>query len=439
MIPRYEQPEIVRIWSDGHRFRTFLEVELAVLGALEEAGKAPAGTAERIRGRAVIDPDRILEIERETRHDVVAFCAAVSERLDPKDARFLHFGVTSSDVIDTALALQVRESLGHVEAALDALLSSLLARAREFRDTACMGRSHGMAAEPMSFGVKLLGHYAEFSRRRRDLADWRARELTAQFSGAVGNHAVLDPETEARAARALGLAVEPCSTQVVPRDRLAGLVGVHALLACAVERLAVEVRHLARSEVGEAREAFAKGQKGSSTMPHKRNPVACENLTGMARVLRSHHAVACENTVLWHERDISHSGPERLYLPDNLGLVLYSLRRLGGVVEGLVVDAGAMEARALAPGPHLSSLLLHRLIGATDLSRDELYGIVQKAAFGGGDLGKGVAKALRSRGVEARVPDLGPGDVRAAYLGSAGAVFERTLAAHPPPGSVEHP
>ena len=383
MIPRYCENAIATIWSDRKRFEYYLEIELALLKALEEnkSFPIPQGTADRIRKQAVINPNRIEEIEVETRHDMIAFCTSISEQFPPEVGRFFHFGVTSSDIIDTALSLQLKASLQVILPVFKELLQTLYKRAEEMKDVMAMGRSHGMEAEPISFGHKLLGHYCEFARRYRELAQFASHELTAQFSGAVGNYTILTPAIEATAAAILKLPVEPVSTQIIPRDRIAKLVSLGALTAGAIERLAVEIRHLHHSDVGELHEGTGTGQKGSSTMPHKKNPISGENLTGISRILRSHLSVALENIVLWHERDISHSSAERLYLPDHLGLLCYALKRLNNTVTNLVFHKDRMEAKVQQTGNYLSSHYLHQLLKTTQLSREEIYPMIQQAAF----------------------------------------------------------
>lgn len=393
MIERYECEDVAHIWSNSGKFGFFLQVETALLRALEAAGGfgVPAGAADLVQAKARIDAARIAQLELRTQHDVVAFCESLAEQLPPAVARYVHFGATSSDIIDTALALQLRATLQIVQAELQAVLRQLWQLAAQSEDVLCIGRSHGMYAEPMVLAQKWLSFYAELQRRAADLQRYAKHELTAQLSGAVGNYTVLPPHVEALLAAELGLKVEPVSTQIIPRDRLAKLVGINALYAGGLERLVTEIRLLQRSEVGEVAEGFGAGQRGSSTMPHKRNPVASENLTGISRVLRSHVEIALQNIVLWHERDISHSAAERLYLPDNLGLVVYSLRRLQQLLADLHIDRDAMRARvAAAPGMH-SSYYLHQLLQRTTASREELYARIQALSFaalpGAADLG----------------------------------------------------
>ncbi|MBT3984640.1 MAG: adenylosuccinate lyase [Bacteriovoracaceae bacterium] len=380
MIPRYEEKEISKYWSDEFKFQTYLKVELAILEALE-GGKIPKGTCQKIKEKAVINPARIDEIEKTTRHDIIAFCTSITENLEPEVAKYFHFGVTSSDIIDTSLTIQIRESLGPILKALEAVTQTLWKKSQEHKDLIAMGRSHGMFAEPLSFGQKLLSFYCEFKRRHDDYLDFFEKELTGQFSGAVGNYTMLCPEEEKRALDILDLIVEPVSTQVIPRDRIAKLVSLGGLLGCAIERIATEIRHLHRSEVAELHEGFSKGQKGSSTMPHKKNPISGENLTGMARLLRSHVNMAFENVVLWHERDISHSSTERMYLPDHFGIILYSLKRLESTIDNLQIHSEVVEKRVTENFQYLSSFYLHELVKKSNCHREDLYKIVQSAAF----------------------------------------------------------
>lgn len=380
MINRYDCPEISEIWSEKCKFQTYLEVELALTNALE-GKKIPEGVAKTVKENSKVDPERIKEIEKTTKHDVIAFCTSITENLPEDISKYFHFGCTSSDIIDTATNLQIKRSLMLILSKYEELLSSLAKRAKETKGLVCMGRSHGMNAEPMSFGQKLLGHYAELYRHYLDLKSFYENDITGQFSGAVGNYTILDPEIERDAVAELGLAVEPLSTQVIPRDRIGKLISINALVASAIERLSVEIRHLHHSDIGEVNEGFSKGQKGSSIMPHKKNPVSGENLTGIARVIRSHLSVAHENIPLWHERDISHSSAERMMLPDNLGLMYYALKRMSSTVENLVIHENLVEAKVLENFTYLSSYVLHLIIEKMDISREEIYPIVQQAAF----------------------------------------------------------
>jgi adenylosuccinate lyase len=380
MIPRYEVKEISKIWSEEARFEQLLKVERALLLALEEKGRIPKGTA-RAFDQVKIRPERIHEIEESTRHDVIAFCTSITEQVAPTAARYFHFGVTSSDILDTALSLQIRDSVALISNDLKKLCDALLSRARETQDLLALGRSHGMAAEPMIFGQKFLSAYTEVKRRLRDYEHVLEHEITGQISGAVGNYTVLTPEIEASALGHLKLPVESVTSQVIPRDHLALIISIGALTASALERLAVEIRHLHHSDIAEVHEGFKAGQKGSSTMPHKKNPISSENITGLSRVIRSHVEIALENIVLWHERDISHSSTERMYLPDHFGLVSYAIRRMTQTVTDLEIHRDAIEAKTKRNFTTLSSLILHELIDQNTVSREELYPIVQKAAF----------------------------------------------------------
>lgn len=380
MIERYDSPEISDIWSDYNKFKTYLDVELALLEALEGV-KIPEGISSTVKSKATINPDRITELEKTTKHDVIAFCTSITENL-PKDiSKFFHFGCTSSDIIDTATTLQVKKSLELISKQLKKLQEALMLQAENTKHILCMGRSHGMNAEPMSFGFKFLSFYSEISRRVKDLDTFIANDLTGQFSGAVGNYTILDTEIEKAALEKLGLKVEPVSTQVLPRDRFAKAVTQTSLIAIALERLATEIRHLHHSDVGEVYEGFSAGQKGSSTMPHKKNPVSGENINGICRVIRSHLNVALENNNLWHERDISHSSAERMILPDNFGLTFYALRRMTSTVENLVINTDRIQEKVLENYQYMSSYVLHKLIQENSASREELYAVVQKAAF----------------------------------------------------------
>ena len=385
MIERYECPEISDLWGDYHKYKTYFEVELALIKALEGV-KIPEGIADIVSEKAKIDPARINAIEKETRHDVIAFCTSITENL-PKDiSKYFHFGCTSSDIIDTATTLQVKQSLELIINQLKRVIKALHSQAEKHKHLICMGRSHGMNAEPMSFGSKFLSFYAEFSRRLKDLTYFFEHELTGQFSGAVGNYTILTPEIEKSALESLDLGVEPVSTQIIPRDRFLKLISITAMIASSIERVATEIRHLHHSDIGEVFEGFSKGQKGSSTMPHKKNPISGENLTGIARVIRSHLMVAHENNTLWHERDISHSSAERLVLPDNLGLTFYSLRRLANTIENLVIRDEVISSKVTSDYTYLSSFVLHRLIADNRATREELYKVVQEAIFNSNDV-----------------------------------------------------
>ena len=342
MIPRYTRPEMARIWEPENRFRIWFEIEAHACDAQAALGVIPADAAKAVWERGKWEIDRIDEIERETRHDVIAFLTNLAEYVGP-EARFVHQGMTSSDVLDTCLSVQLTQAADLLLADMDGLLAALKKRAYEHKNTVCMGRSHGIHAEPTTFGLKLAGHYAAFARCRQRLADARAEIATCAISGAVGTFANIDPRVEAHVAEKLRLAVEPHSTQVIPRDRHAMFFAVLGVVASSVENLATEVRHLQRTEVREAEEYFHPGQKGSSAMPHKRNPVLSENLTGLARIVRGYVTPALENVALWHERDISHSSVERMIGPDATVTLDFALMRLTGMVEKLVVYGDRMQ------------------------------------------------------------------------------------------------
>lgn len=430
MITRYEIPEITAIWSDENKFKTFFQIELELLTALENLSLIPQGIAKEVGQTAKINTVRIEEIEKTTRHDVIAFCTSITEQLPKETGKYFHYGVTSSDIIDSALTLQIRSSLEIVLKAYDAFLDSLKDRALETKNVITLGRSHGMYAEPMSFGQKLLGHYAEFKRRRDDLAHFMETELTIQLSGAVGNYTILKPQVEEMVAKNLSLQVEPVSTQIIPRDRLAKLISITSLMANAIERLAVEIRHLHHSDVHEVAEGFRKGQKGSSTMPHKKNPIATENLTGLSRFLRSHQTLAMENSILWHERDISHSSAERLYLPDHFGILTYALKRFTQTMDQLEIDQKTIEDKVYQNSHYLSSFYLHHLIkSCPTLSREDLYAVIQTASFESTPalFRKAILNSLSEKSLKVELPEMNPEGLKAIYLGSVEQIFKRVL------------
>ncbi len=336
MIPRYSRPQMADIWSPETRFGIWMEIETLATEAMAELGVVPREAAKAVRERGGFDIARIDEVEREVKHDVIAFLTSLAEHVGP-EARFVHQGMTSSDVLDTCLNVQLVRAADLLIADLDALLAALKRRALEHKHTLTIGRSHGIHAEPTTFGLKLAYAYAEFARGRERLVAARAEVATCKISGAVGTFANIDPRVEAYVAAKLGLRPEPVSTQIVPRDRHAMYFAVLGVVASSVERLAIEIRHLQRTEVGEAEEFFSEGQKGSSAMPHKRNPVLTENLTGLARMVRAYALPAMENVALWHERDISHSSVERMIGPDATVTLDFALARLAGVIDKLVV------------------------------------------------------------------------------------------------------
>jgi adenylosuccinate lyase len=381
MIPRYTPPELAALWSSERRFQIWLEVELAACEAMEEAGVVPKGVAGRIRDKKlVLDAARIEEIERTTKHDVIAFLTHVEE-LAGDDARWLHRGMTSSDVLDTSFAIQLRDAADGLVKRTSALLESLAKRAREHAKTPMIGRSHGIFAEPVTFGLALAGHHAELARGKERLVRAREQIAVGKIAGAVGTYAHLSPAIEARALTALGLRAETVSTQVVARDRHAELFCAMALVAAGIERFATNVRHWQRSEVGEAEEAFTVGQKGSSAMPHKRNPILSENLCGLARVVRAACIPALENVALWHERDISHSSAERMIAPDATSTLAFMLDRARGLVEGLVVYPDRLkENMGRAAELYFSEAVLLALV-ESGMARQEAYVLVQRNAM----------------------------------------------------------
>lgn len=428
MIARYDKEEISQIWAEYHKFELFLKVELAILEAQEDLNRIPKGIAKTISQKAKIDPERIAQIEQTVKHDIIAFSSSIAEQMEPNVGRFFHFGVTSSDIIDTALSLQIKESLDFIIPALKKLTLSIHQKAEEHKYTMTIGRSHGMFAEPMSLGQKWLGFFAELTRRLKDLENFYNDELTAQFSGAVGNYTIVTVEAEKLAAKKLGLRVEPLSTQVIPRDHIAKLISIHALLASAIERMATEIRHLHRSEVKEVTEGFTKGQKGSSIMPHKKNPISSENLTGISRILRSHIEVALNNIVLWHERDISHSSAERLYLPDNMGLTYYAVTRLENVINNLEIDTAKMEEHLYEDQSYLASYLMHFLLEHTALSREDSYAILQKASFTGKNYQEfcdEINKELNARKISVEIPLIKKEDIKTIYNREIDKMFKR--------------
>jgi len=380
MIERYSRPEMLRLWSEEHRLATWLEVECLASEAMAERGEIPAEAAKTLRAKARVDPARVREIEAEVHHDVIAFVSAVSETVGDA-GRYLHLGLTSSDVVDTAFAIQLRDAADLILLGVDGLQGVVRRQAGIHARTVMMGRTHGIHAEPMTLGLKLAGWYTQLGRARARLVAAREEIATGKLSGAVGAFGNIGPEIEAAVLGRLGLRPEPVATQVVARDRHAAFFSALALLAASMERMAVEVRHLQRTEVGEVAEPFASGQKGSSAMPHKRNPILTENLTGLARLVRSYASAALENVALWHERDISHSSVERVIAPDATIVVDFMLARLTGVVDGLVVYPEAMERNLnLLGGAIFSEQLLLALV-RRGVTRDEAYRWVQRHAL----------------------------------------------------------
>lgn len=380
MIERYTRKEMGQLWTLERKFRVWLEVELAICEAWHAMGVIPAPDMQAIREKADFELERILTLEETTRHDVIAFLTAVEEKVGPS-ARYIHLGCTSSDIVDTANAVLLRRAGRIILSGLDALLGTLETLARTHAGRLCMGRTHGIHAEPTSFGLKMAGFHAEFQRHRRRFAEAVENIRVGKISGAVGTYAQLEPELEKRALDILELEVEPASTQVIPRDRYAQYFTTLALMAGGVERLCVELRHLQRTEVLEVEEGFAQGQKGSSAMPHKKNPISAENLTGLSRLVRSNALAAMENMALWHERDISHSSVERVIMPDSTILVDYMLHRLNNLLKGLRVIPENMERNLMGShGLFFSQRVLLALVEA-GLARQEAYVMVQKVAM----------------------------------------------------------
>lgn len=380
MIERYARPEMLDLWSQENKFRAWLEVELAVCEAWHKLGAIDASNIEVIRAKADFDIDRILEIEEETRHDVIAFLTAVEEKVgDP--ARFIHLGCTSSDIVDTANGLLLFRAGKIILKGFDRVLAALRRLAEEYKGRLIMGRTHGVHAEPTSFGLKMAGFYAEFDRHAARFREALEGIRYGKISGAVGTYAHLDPAMETAACEILGLKVDPISTQIIQRDRHAAYFTTLALAAGGIERLCTELRHLQRTEVLEVEEGFAKGQKGSSAMPHKKNPISAENLCGLARLVRSNALASMENMALWHERDISHSSVERVIMPDSTTLADYMLNRLAGLLEKLRVLPENMERNLMgSQGLFFSQRVLLALIEA-GLGRQEAYGLVQRIAM----------------------------------------------------------
>jgi adenylosuccinate lyase len=388
MVPRYSRPQMAAIWAPENRYRIWFEIEVLAAEGMARVGAIPETAARTIREKGgpklaainAADIERIDAIERETRHDVIAFLTWLAEAIGP-DSRFVHQGMTSSDVLDTCLSVQLTQATDLLLADMDAVLAALKARALEHKYTLTIGRSHGIHAEPTTFGLKLAGHYAEFARGRERLVAARAEIAVAAVSGAVGTFAHLDPRVEEFVAESLGLRPEPVSTQIIPRDRHAAFFATLGVIASGIERLATEVRHLQRSEVREAEEFFHPGQKGSSAMPHKRNPVLSENLSGLARVVRAAVVPALENVALWHERDISHSSVERVIGPDATVTLDFALMRLAGMMEKLLVYPDRMLANLESLGGVVHSGEVLLALTKAGILREDAYRIVQSCAM----------------------------------------------------------
>ena len=377
MVPRYSRKEMVEIWSDISKYSIWLDIEIHALEGMEKVGIVPVGTAKTVRKKAKFDSKRIDEIETEIKHDVLAFLTNISESVGP-EARFIHQGMTSSDVLDTCLNIQLKRAGELLLKDMDLLLSSIKSQALKHKKTICVGRSHGIHAEPTTFGLKMLQAYAEFSRNRKRL-ELSVEEISScAISGSVGTFANIDPSVEEHVAKALGLNVEPVSTQIIPRDRHAAFFSTMGIIASSIERLATEIRHLQRSEVLEVEEYFSSKQKGSSSMPHKRNPVLTENLTGLARVVRSSVMPALENIALWHERDISHSSVERFIGPDTTITLDFALNRLNNVIENMVVYPDNMMKNLEKFNGLVFSQRVLLSLTQKNISREDSYLMVQR-------------------------------------------------------------
>jgi adenylosuccinate lyase len=380
MIPRYSRPEMSAIWEPQNRFRIWFEIEAHAMDALAAKGVIPKAAAEAVWAKGGFDIARIDEVEREVKHDVIAFLTSLAEHVGP-EARFVHQGMASSDVLDTCLAVQLKQAADILLGDLDALMAALKGRALEHKTSLTIGRSHGIHAEPTTLGLKLAGHYAAFRRNRERLERARAEIATGAISGAVGTFANIDPSVEAYVAQKLGLAVEPISTQIIPRDRHAMFFATLAVIAASLENLATEIRHLQRTEVREAEEFFSAGQKGSSSMPHKRNPVLSENITGLARLVRAAVVPALENVTTWHERDISHSSVERVIAPDATIALDFALARAAGLVDKLVIYPEAMRANLDRLGGLIHSQRVLLALTQAGMSREDAYRAVQRNAM----------------------------------------------------------
>ncbi len=380
MIPRYTRPLMGRIWEQENRYRQWLRVELAVVDAMAQLGQIPAQAAQEIAQKADFDVDRIDEIEGETKHDVIAFLTCVAEYVGDS-ARYIHLGLTSSDILDTSLALLLRQASDILLDDIQALLSVLKRRAYEHRNTIMMGRSHGVHAEPITFGLKLALWHSEMDRNRERLLHAQETISVGKVSGAVGTYANVDPQIEKLACAQLGLQPAPISTQVIQRDRHAQYFSTLAIIASSIEKIAIEIRHLQRTEVLEAEEYFSEGQKGSSSMPHKRNPIGSENLSGLARLVRSNAVAAMENVPLWHERDISHSSVERVIAPDSNILLDFMLHRLTNMVDRLVVYQDRMRANLESTGGLFFSQRVLLALTESGVDRDEAYRLTQRNAM----------------------------------------------------------
>ena len=429
MIDRYTRPKMGALWSEAEMYRVWLEVELAVVEALEHRHLAPKGTADTIRKKAKVDPARVTELENTLKHDVIAFLTAVSENLGD-ESRYLHYGMTSSDLVDTALSLRCRRACMLIREELQALGGAVKSRALEHKMTPMIGRTHGVHAEPTTFGLKLLGWYTELGRQEKRLMDATLGISVGKISGSVGTFSHLDPFIEEYVCHRLGLSPAPVSTQILQRDRHAALLTTLANISATLEKFATEIRHLQRTEVREAEEPFGEGQKGSSSMPHKRNPITCERVAGLARVVRGNSLAALENVALWHERDITHSSVERIIIPDSFILVDYQLSLMTEVVSGLVVYPEHMMANLERTGGLVFSQRL--LLGLVEhgLRREAAYQVVQGHAMEAWKGGKTFRERIEGDGEVQRV--MTAEQIRGAfdlqyYLRNVDSVFARVL------------
>ena len=430
MIDRYSRPEMAEIWSEEGKYRRWLEVEVAVCEVQCERGLIPRDALDTIRAKASVDPARVDEIEREVRHDVIAFLTAVAENVGP-DSRWIHYGMTSSDVLDTALALQIRDAGRLLEEGVARVQGALEARALEWKHTPCIGRTHGVHAEPTTFGLKLLVFREEMRRQQERLARALAEAAVGKISGAVGTFAHLPPDLEEAVCSRLSIGFEPVATQVVQRDRHAAFISSLAMIASSLDKIAVELRHLARTEVREVQEEFGKGQKGSSAMPHKRNPWRLENVSGIARVMRGYAGTALENQALWHERDISNSSVERFIFPDACVTLDFTLHRMAGLIESLVVFPERMRANLESTRGLAFSGTLLLALAEKGLTREDSYALVQGHAMDTWDHGGEFKDRILAD--EKITAHLSVEEIERAFsleeaLRHVDAIFERTLA-----------
>ncbi len=429
MIPRYTRPEMAAIWEPENRFRIWLDVEIAACEAWNKLGRIPDEALEVIRERADFDIDRIDEVEEEVKHDVIAFLTAVAEKVGP-ESRYIHMGMTSSDVLDTSFGVQLVQAADLILQDIEKARDAVRAKGLNHRDTVMMGRSHGMHAEPTTFGLKMANWYEELGRALDRVRRARDAVAVGKLSGAVGTYSNIPPEVEAHVCASLDLVPARVATQIVQRDRHAEYMTALALTASGIEKFAVEIRHLMRTEVGEVQEAFTKGQKGSSAMPHKKNPILSENLTGLARLIRGYSLSAMENIPLWHERDISHSSVERVIFPDATIVMDFMLHRFTSLVENLVVDGERMKRNMeLSGGTTFSQTLLLALVDA-NMTREEAYAIVQRNAHKAMDSGRAFEELVREDPDVGRALDPAAIDSvfdPAAMLKRTGTIFDRVF------------